>query len=133
MRRNLPKMQEPDGEIDLTPMLDVVFIMLIFFIVTATFIKEPGIDVNRPIALTSESVVNQSILIAVSKNNEIWIDKAMIQDHQVKTKIEALRAENPQGAVVIQADAASTADKLALVIDAAKQAGAADISLATSD
>ena len=133
MRRNLPKSQEPNGEIDLTPMLDVVFIMLIFFIVTATFIKEPGIDVNRPIAITADSIVNQSILIAVSENNDVWIDKALIEDHQIKTKIEALRAENPQGAVVIQADAASTADTLALVIDAAKQAGAVDISLATSE
>ncbi len=133
MRRNLPQVQEPNGEIDLTPMLDVVFIMLIFFIVTATFIKEPGIEINRPVAVTSESIVNQSILIAVSKNNDIWIDKSLIQDHQIKAKIEALRAENPKGAVVIQADAASTADKLALVIDAAKQAGAVDISLATSD
>ena len=134
MRRSrLPKTSEPDGEIDLTPMLDVVFIMLIFFIVTATFIKEPGIDVNRPIAITGMAVVNQNILIAISADNEIWMDKIKLDDHQVRSKIESLRAQNPKGAVVIQADAKSTAEKVALVIDAAKQAGVTRISLATDN
>ena len=114
-------------------MLDVVFIMLIFFIVTATFIKEPGIDVNRPIALTGEAIVNQNILIAISENNEIWMDKTLLKEHQIRAQIEKLRAENPKGGVVIQADAKSTADKVALVIDAAKQAGVTEISLATTE
>ncbi|MBT6209436.1 MAG: biopolymer transporter ExbD, partial [Woeseia sp.] len=69
---------EEDNEINLTPMLDVVFIMLIFFIVTASFIKEAGIDVNRPDAPTSESIADANILIAISSNDEIWIDKRMI-------------------------------------------------------
>ncbi|CAA0079748.1 Biopolymer transport protein ExbD [BD1-7 clade bacterium] len=131
-RSSLPKSQEPNGEIDLTPMLDVVFIMLIFFIVTATFIKEPGIDVVRPAAKTSEAVTNQNILIAINADGEIWLNKQKLKDHQVSSEIAKMHAENPKGAVVIQADKESTAERVARVIDAAKQAGVSDISLATS-
>lgn len=132
-RSHLPSSPEPSGEIDLTPMLDVVFIMLIFFIVTATFIREPGIDVNRPIALTGEAVKNQNILIAIAANGQVWMDKVQLQEHQIRLQIERMRAENPKGAVVIQADAESTAEKVAMVIDAAKKAGVSSISLATSE
>ena len=124
--------EEPSSEIDLTPMLDVVFIMLIFFIVTATFIKEPGVDVERPETLTAELVKNQKILIAITADNEIWFDKKMLADHQVRAAIEKMHTENPKGAVVIQADKNSTAEKVALVIDAAKKAGVTAISLATN-
>ena len=120
------------GEIDLTPMLDVVFIMLIFFIVTATFIKEPGIDVERPEAVTAEAVKNQNVLIAINAEGEIWIDKDVIKPHLVQGKIAKMHAENPKGAVVIQSDKEATAEKVAKVIDAAKKAGVTDISLATS-
>ena len=132
-KSHLPKSAEPSGEIDLTPMLDVVFIMLIFFIVTATFIKEPGIDVNRPIALTGQSISNQSILIAISENNEIWMDNVLLKEHQISARIEQIKSANIKSVLVIQADAKSTADKLALVIDAAKKAGITDISLATDE
>ncbi len=131
-RPSLIKTEEPSAEINLTPMLDVVFIMLIFFIVTATFIKEPGVDVQRPIAVTGQAVTNQNILIAITENNTIWFDKTELQEHQLRSVIEKMHAENPKGALVIQADAKSTAEKVALVIDAAKKAGVLDISLATS-
>ncbi|MCY4046090.1 MAG: biopolymer transporter ExbD [Cellvibrionales bacterium] len=134
MPRQLIKKDEgPNGDIDLTPMLDVVFIMLIFFIVTATFIKEPGIDVDRPQAVTAERILNQKILVAITADNQVWIDKSQVEEHMISQKISALHAENPKGAVVIQADKKSTAEKVALVIDAAKQAGVADISLAASE
>ncbi len=129
---SLKKNNEPNSDIDLTPMLDVVFIMLIFFIVTATFIKEPGIDIDRPHAKTAESVLNQKILIAITKDGEIWIDKSPVKEHLVGQKIATLHAENPKGAVVIQADKKSTAGQIAHVIDAAKKAGVTDISLAAS-
>ena len=112
-------------------MLDVVFIMLIFFIVTATFIREPGVDIIRPEAVTAVSVKNQNILIAITADGDIWMDKTQLEEHQIRSRIEKLRAEKPNGAVVIQADEDSTAEKVALVIDAAKKAGASDISLAT--
>jgi biopolymer transport protein ExbD len=124
---------EEDNEINLTPMLDVVFIMLIFFIVTASFIKEAGIDVNRPDAPTSESIADANILIAISSNDEIWIDKRMIDPRAVRPNIERLHAENPKGSVVIQADQKSTNNTLVIVMDAARQAGVYNISLAANN
>jgi biopolymer transport protein ExbD len=120
-------------QIDLTPMLDVVFIMLIFFIVTASFIKEAGIDVERPTASTLESIKNQKIFIAISDENEIWIDKQLVKPVSVKGIVERLRAENAKGEVVIQADANSFAETFALVFDAARDAGvpASQIHVAT--
>lgn len=124
---------EEENEINLTPMLDVVFIMLIFFIVTASFIKEAGIDVNRPDAPTSESVADANILIAISANDEIWIDKRMVDPRAVRPNIERLHAENPKGSVVIQADKKSTNETLVTVMDAARQAGVFNVSLAANN
>lgn len=124
--------EEPSAEIDLTPMLDVVFIMLIFFIVTATFIKEPGVLVDRPLLLTAEQVRNQKILVAITADDEVWFDKRNIEDHQVRAVIEKALAENPKGAIVIQADKQSSAGKVADVIDAAKRAGVTAISVAAT-
>ena len=131
--RGVLRAEEEDNEINLTPMLDVVFIMLIFFIVTASFIKEAGIDVNRPDAPTSESVADANILIAISSNDEIWIDKRMIDPRAVRPNIERLHAENPKGSVVIQADQKSTNNTLVIVMDAARQAGVYNISLAANN
>ncbi len=119
------------GEIDLTPMLDVVFIMLIFFIVTAVFIKEPGVEVSRVATEKREQVKNQNILIALNAKGEIWIDRKKVDERAVKVIIERLQQENPLGAVVIQADGESTAGTFALVWDAAKEAGVNDIRVAT--
>jgi len=132
MRRHSARAEE-EQSIDLTPMLDVVFIMLIFFIVTASFIKETGIEVNRPDALTAESKKNASILVAVNANSEIWIDKRRIDVRAVRSNIERLRAENPEGAVVIQADEKATAEAVIKVMDAAREAGVYDVSLATEE
>lgn len=134
MRRNARNTAEEGGsEIDLTPMLDVVFIMLIFFIVTASFIKEAGIEVNRPEASTATQKENVNILVAVSPTNEIWIDKRRVDKRSVRSVIERMHAENPKGAVVIQADNESNTETVAAVIDAARAAGVYDVSLATED
>ncbi|MBT8139460.1 MAG: biopolymer transporter ExbD [Gammaproteobacteria bacterium] len=127
------KAQEEGGEIDLTPMLDVVFIMLIFFIVTAVFIKEPGVTVERPDTVIRDAVKNQSVLVAINEKNEIWIDRKKIDERAVKATIERIAADNPLGALVIQADGASNAGTYALVWDAAKAAGVADIAIATDE
>ena len=115
---------------DLTPMLDVVFIMLIFFIVTANFIKEPGLEVNRPDSDTSEIQENAAILIAIGNNDEIYMDGRRIDVRQVKANVLKLLADNPQGSVVIQADEAASADAIIQVMDGARDAGVFDISLA---
>lgn len=133
MRRSFSHLNEAEaeGEIDITPMLDVVFIMLIFFIVTASFVKESGIEVNRPDASTAQSKPRASILIAINANDEIWINKRQVDESQVRANIERLHAENPQGSVVIQADEEARTRKLVAVMDAARQAGVYDVSLAT--
>ena len=122
---------DQQAEIDLTPMLDVVFIMLIFFIVTASFIKEAGIEVNRPEANTPQQVDNANILIAISAANEIWIDRRRVDKRSLRANIERLHAENPKGAVVVQADSKSNAETIVAVMDAAREAGVYDVSLAT--
>ena len=123
--------REEESEINLTPMLDVVFIMLIFFIVTANFIKEPGLEVNRPDSDTSEIQENAAILNAVGGNDEIYMDGRRIDVRQVKANVLKLLADNPQGTVVIQADETASADAIIQVMDGARDAGVFDISLAT--
>ena len=121
--------EEEENEINLTPMLDVVFIMLIFFIVTASFIKEAGIDVDRPDAPTAESQDDAAILIAISANDEIWIDRRQTEPNAVRGMIERLHAENPKGSIVIQADEESTNETLIVVMEAAKQAGVSNVAI----
>ena len=125
--------EEEESAIDMTPMLDVVFIMLIFFIVTASFVKEAGIDVNRPDAATAVQKDRANILIAISESNEIWIDKRQVDVRAVQANIERLYAENPQGSVVIQADQESNTRVLIKVMDAARSAGGYDVSVATDE
>lgn len=122
---------EEENEINLTPMLDVVFIMLIFFIVTASFIREAGLDVNRPDAPQQTVPPEEAnILVRITGNDEIWIDRRLIDPRAVRANIERLHAENPQGSVVIQADRASTNKILVWVMDASRQAGVYEISIA---
>jgi biopolymer transport protein ExbD len=125
--------EEEENEINLTPMLDVVFIMLIFFIVTASFIKEAGIQVERPDAPTAERQEDAAILIAISPNDEIWIDRRETDPRALRGVIERLHAENPKGSIVIQADEESTNEMLVLVMEAAKQVGVANVAIATDN
>ena len=123
--------EEEESSIDLTPMLDVVFIMLIFFIVTASFVKESGLDVNRPDAPVTESKPEDAnILVAISPNDELWIDRRLIDPRAMRANIERLHAENPKGSVVIQADPKSSNKMLVTVMDSARQAGVYNISIA---
>ncbi|AWB67910.1 biopolymer transporter ExbD [Saccharobesus litoralis] len=121
---------EEEATIDMTPMLDVVFIMLIFFIVTASFVKEAGIDVNRPDAPTAVKKDRANILIAINDKGEVWIDKRRVDVRAVQANVERLKAENPQGSVVIQADKKANVDTLVKVMDASRAAGAYDVSIA---
>jgi biopolymer transport protein ExbD len=122
--------EEDDTEINLTPMLDVVFIMLIFFIVTATFIKETGINVTRPFAMTAEVPSKGAIFVAINENNEIWIDRVKVDPRGVQAVIERLAKESPEGGVVIQADASAKNETLITVMDAAKEAKVVNVTVA---
>lgn len=134
MKQHLQNLvEEEEATIDMTPMLDVVFIMLIFFIVTASFVKEAGIDVNRPEASTAVKKDRANILIAISETGEIWINKRRVDERAVQANIERLKAENPQGSVVIQADKKATTEVLIKVMDASRAAGAFDVSIAAEE
>ncbi len=130
MRKSQARAQEQAQAIDLTPMLDVVFIMLIFFIVTASFIKTPGIEVSRTDALSADSR-KAAILVAINANNEIWIDKNQVQPEDVKLQLLRLYTENPKGGLVIQADNQSNLETLGQVSDTAIDIGITDIAVST--
>ena len=131
MRRSLiSQAVEEKDEPNITPMLDVVFILLIFFIVTANFIKEPGLEINRPDSETAEVTENAAILIAIGSAGEIYMDGRRIDVRQVKANVLKLLADNPQGTVVVQADETASADAIIQVMDGARDAGVYDISLA---
>ena len=122
--------EDEESSVDITPMLDVVFIMLIFFIVTATFVKESGIDVDKPSAATAVVQEKASILIAIDENDNVWINRRQVDIRSVRSIIERLHAENPKGTLVIQADKESRNDMLVRVMDASRRAGVYDIALA---
>jgi biopolymer transport protein ExbD len=124
---------ESEGQLNLTPMLDVVFIMLIFFIVTASFIKQAGIEVTRPDALTAERKPTISVIVAINAAGEIWIDNNRVDPTGVRAVIEQLHAENPRGGMVIQADRGARTEQLIRVLEAARGAGVTDVAVATQD
>lgn len=132
-RRKKNKVEgEEKAEIDLTPMLDVVFIMLIFFIVTASFLKEKSIGVNvpedndAPPPIDTES---KSILISVTATDEIFIDKRRVDIRAVRSLIAQKSAENPDGGVVVRAHEQSTANTYVAIADAAREAKIFNVSL----
>ena len=121
--------EQEEANVDITPMLDVVFIMLIFFIVTATFIKESGIDVDKPESATAVVQENASILISIDPNDKIYIERRQVDIRSVRSIVERLHAENPEASVVIQADEDSKNDTLVQVMDASRRAGVYEIAL----
>ncbi|MDT8449678.1 MAG: biopolymer transporter ExbD [Wenzhouxiangellaceae bacterium] len=112
-----------DSDVNVTPLLDIVFIMLIFFIVTATFIKEPGVQVSRPEAQTAEDQRLVSILVAIDADNSIWINRKQVPLEGVRAALERLRRENPRGSAVIQADGRAHSEFLVKVLQQIRAAG----------
>jgi biopolymer transport protein ExbD len=127
------KSDEQAGEIDLTPMLDVVFILLIFFIVTSVFVKEAGYDVTRPVATTSESITVEPILIAISPAGEIWMDGDVVLPRNLRLRIEQRLAETPNAGVVIQADQAATNQYVLMIMEASREAQVPSIQIAAEE
>ncbi len=135
MRKHIAniKSEDDEAEINLTPMLDVVFIMLIFFIVTATFIRETGLDVNRPDDNQAQVVQEDgAILVIIDSTDDIWIDNRVVDARAVRPNIERMHAEDPDRPVVIQVANASSADTLVTIMDAARQASVFNISIASA-
>jgi biopolymer transport protein ExbD len=132
MRRRSHRSRNDDAsEINLTPMLDIIFIMLIFFIVTASFVKESGIEVHRPTAKTAEIKEHGHIIISIKANGDVWIDKKPVDIRAVRANVARLHAENPQGAVIIAADRDSKTHRLVEVMDQVRLAGIINASIAT--
>lgn len=132
MRRRRRYDEQDSAQIDMTSMMDVVFIMLIFFIVTTSFVKEAGIEVNRPMAASAERQERGNIMIAVSESGAVWIDGRQVDVRAVRANVERLRAENPEGAVIVQADEASRTGILVQVIDQVRLAGVRDVAVAAN-
>lgn len=130
MRSRHVSSDQEDAELNMTPMIDIVFIMLIFFIVTTSFVKETGIEVSRPSADTAERKEKGSILIGVRGNGEIWMDNRQIEKDAIRANVERMLAENPEASVVVVADEASSSGTLVQAIDQARQAGASGVSVA---
>jgi biopolymer transport protein ExbD len=124
--------ESEDTGIDLAPMLDFVMNLLIFFIITTSFVKEAGITVTRPQALTAEHQESGNILIAIRPNGDIWMDKRQVNLQEVRPLIERLHVERPDDTVVLIADKESQTGQLTKVMDAVKLGGVKDVSIATA-
>ena len=131
MASSLAAKEKDEAAVDMTPMLDIVFIMLIFFIVTATFVKQSGLEIIRPAADTAIDQRRVSILIAIGPGDEVWMDNKEVDVRAVRAGVEKLLAENPLGSVVIQADQKSKSGVLMQVMDQVRQAGAPATAIAT--
>ena len=132
MRRSHRTTQATPLGVNLTPLIDVVFILLIFFIVTSSFVKEAGIDVNRPSAKTALRKELGNIMIAITKDGNVWIDKRQVDLRSVRANVERLHAENPEGTVVIVADTDSRMGLMVEVMDQVRLAGVTNIAVAAS-
>ncbi|MDP3009495.1 MAG: biopolymer transporter ExbD [Methylococcales bacterium] len=130
-RANRSALSEQTAEIDMTPMLDIVFIMLIFFIVTSSSVKESGLEVNRPQAQTAEKKEHVHIIVGIRPNGEVWIDKQPVDIRAVRATMARLQAENPLGSVVIAADRETKTQHLVAVMDQLRLAGITNAAIAT--
>ena len=130
-RRANRSSSEQNADIDMTPMLDIVFIMLIFFIVTTSFVKESGIDVNRPSAKTGVTKAQGNIIVGIKANGDVWIDKRLVDYRAVRANVSRLHMENPLGSVIIAADKDTKTQALVQVIDQIRLAGIMNPAIAT--
>ncbi len=122
-----------DAEINITPMLDIVFIMLIFFIVTTSFTKETGANIIKPEAKQAIALRNGTILIGIKSNDDIWMNKRLIELREVRSMVEQAKSENPKGSVVIVADKDSRIGTVTLVMDQVKMAGVLGIAISAEN
>ncbi len=122
-----------DAEINITPMLDIVFIMLIFFIVTTSFTKETGANIIKPEAEQAIALRNGTILIGIKSNDDIWMNKRLIELREVRSMVEQAKSENPKGSVVIVADKDSRIGTVTLVMDQVKMAGVLGIAISADN
>lgn len=126
------KSEAGPSAMNITPLIDMVFILLIFFAVNASFVKESGVEIERPSARTAEIQQKANIMIAVTANDEVWIDRQRVDPHSVRGHVERLHAENPEGAVVILADDNSKTGLVIEVLDQTRLAGVENVAVAAT-
>lgn len=117
-------------ELNIAPLIDMVFILLIFFLVTTSFVRETGVDVQRPSATTAVSKDRATLLVAVTADDQIYVERSLIDIRALRIYVERALAENPEGSVVIVADRSSRTGTAIQVMDACRQAGAEDVAIA---
>ena len=132
MRARRHRTEEAEVYIDMTPMLDFVLNLLIFFIVTSAYIKVTGIQINAPNAQTAREAKNSNIFVAITAKGDVWIDKREVDIYSVRAVVARMHAENPEGAVVIQSDNAASTGTLVKVMDQIRQAGVEKIAVAAN-
>ncbi len=130
MRLGRRQSKVEEAQIDLTSMLDIVFIMLIFFIVTSSFVRESGIEVNQPQAAHVSSQKDAGVFVAITASNDIYIDKRIVDPERVEATLEHILLDHPDASMVIQADKHAYNGTVVKVMDAAKGAGIKHIALA---
>lgn len=130
MRQRHQLHQKTGTELNITPMIDVIFILVIFFLATTSFVKETGVEVERPSAATAERQERSNILIAISENGEIWMGGRLLDIRSVRANVEQALSENPEGMVIITADKSSKTGLLIQVMDQARLAGVSTVSIA---
>eukprot|EP00831_Metopus_contortus_P051808 TRINITY_DN43495_c0_g1_i1.p2 TRINITY_DN43495_c0_g1~~TRINITY_DN43495_c0_g1_i1.p2 ORF type:complete len:138 (+),score=18.53 TRINITY_DN43495_c0_g1_i1:284-697(+) len=124
------KKRNSDSSINMTPLIDMVFILLIFFIVTTSFVKESGVDVQRPAANTAERKENVSVVVGIDATGTVWLDGKTIDIRSVRSWMENFVAETPEGVVVVAADTKTESGLLINVLDACREAGVNNVSVA---
>ena len=127
-RRHVEELGETG--IDLAPMLDFVLNLLIFFIITTSFVREAGITVDRPTAATAEQKENGNILVAIAANGDIWMDRRKVDLREVRPTIERLHVERPDDTVVVVADKSARAGLLGQVMDEVQLGGIREVAIA---
>ena len=132
-KRHIQNNMKRVGDVNLTPMIDMVFILLIFFLVSTSFVKETGVEISRPSAQTVVRNEQGNILVGITQQGDIWIDRRQISLDALRANVSRLKAENPEGAVIIQADQQSNTGILVKVIDQIRLAGISNISIAASE
>ena len=130
MKRKKHTSGDDEAQVDMTPMLDIVFIMLIFFIVTTSFVKESGVTVNTPQAATASKQEKVNIFIALTASGEVWIDRRPVDPRSVRAIVARLHADNPEGSVIIQSDVDAPTGKLVEIMDQVRLAGVEGIAIA---
>jgi len=127
---SLRQYDNDEAEINLTPLIDIVFILLIFFLVTTTFIRDAGVDIQRPAARSAEPAPTNALILAIRADGELWIDRHPVDIRSLRAEIERLGSDKPGIAVIVQADRAANVGLLVRVMDQIRQAGITDISVA---